>query len=257
MKVIGIDPAPVKNPTIFDGKNFEDTIPTNALKKYLSDLKNDHQDLLICWDAPLTSFSDAFMQKQKKNKDYDSNFYTRKIEYVIKYTLEENPPSGISTMPYGSCPHWTITQHCLGLPQLYDGYTAESLPFALITENNLPISGHHIVEVHPALALWAWLKNTQETGWHYKKDKEVFNNIKNSIRETLSLVTLPISNLDDIFNKIENDDHLDAFIAWALGALWLQDTNDIALIGNKESGALLLPKTPWSYELNNKITTDI
>lgn len=253
MKVIGIDPAPVKNPTIFDGENFEEKIPVNALKEYLNKLKNDHQNLLICWDAPLTSFSNVFIQKKSKKKAHDSNFYTREIEYVIKYILKENPPSGISTMPYGSCPHWTITQHCLGLPQLFDGYTAKSLPFVLITNNNLPTFGHHIVEVHPALALWTWLKNTQKTDWHYKKNKEAFNDIKNNIRAKLSLLAQPISNLDDIFTKIENDDHLDAFIAWALGTLWLQNTNEIVLTGNKESGALLLPQTDWSKELNHQI----
>jgi hypothetical protein len=254
MKVIGIDPAPVKNPTIFDGEMFEEKISASALKEYLLKLKQDHQDLLVCWDAPLTSFSNAYIQKDNKKKFHNSDFYTRKIEYIIKYELDQNPPSGISTMPYGSCPHWTITQFCLGLPKLFDGYSLEALPFSLITDNNVPTSGHHVIEVHPALALWAWLKNDNPSlGWQYKKNKKDFVRIKEDIYTKLLNFNIFEDRLDTIFTKIMNDDHLDAFLAWALGVLWLQRNDEIVLVGNKESGSILLPQSDWSKALNDKI----
>ncbi|MEZ7935313.1 MAG: hypothetical protein QMB67_10375, partial [Sulfurospirillum sp.] len=40
--------------------------------------------------------------------------------------------------------------------------------------------------------------------------------------------------------KDMNDDHLDAYIAWLLGTLWLK--NEVILVGNKNTGAMLLPK---------------
>lgn len=255
MIVIGIDPAPVKDTILFDGKVFH-PIPANKLRDYLSELKKKHQNLLLCWDAPLTSFSDTYLQKSKddKNKIDDSNFYTRKIEHIIKYEMKHKPHAGISTMPYASCPHWVITQHCLGLPQLFDEYRTVSRPFALITQNCPPLSGCHVIEVHPALALWGWLKSdTKTVSWKYKdkKDKKDFTRIREDIQIKLKAFDL-LGNLDSIFKKIEDDDHLDAFIAWTLGVLWLK-TNEVMLVGNRKSGAILLPQTQWSKELNDKI----
>lgn len=53
IKVIGIDPAPKKGLTIFDGTNFCQ-ISGADMKKYLGKAKLDRGSVLICWDAPLS-----------------------------------------------------------------------------------------------------------------------------------------------------------------------------------------------------------
>ena len=53
IKVIGIDPAPSKKSTIFDGKEFYQK-DCNELKKYLEEIKFEKGNVLICWDAPLS-----------------------------------------------------------------------------------------------------------------------------------------------------------------------------------------------------------
>lgn len=52
IKVIGIDPAPSKKSTIYDGEKFEHK-DYASLKKYLPEELEKNKKILICWDAPL------------------------------------------------------------------------------------------------------------------------------------------------------------------------------------------------------------
>jgi len=114
MKVIGIDPAPSKKTVIYNDIDGFTEIEADKLKKYLDDeFKNSEEDILICWDAPLTGGKPInFNQKIEKYNP----FYQRKIEQLINATVQVK---GISTMGYAGCPHWSITQYCLGLPQIF------------------------------------------------------------------------------------------------------------------------------------------
>ncbi len=52
------------------------------------------------------------------------------------------------------------------------------------------------------------------------------------------------------------DDHLDAYIAWLLGTLWLKIENEVLLVGNKNTGAMLLP-TDKKEEVSKKWQSEL
>ena len=265
MKVIGIDPAPSKETIIYSkDTGFISKQPTE-LKKYIDDLQGN--GVLLCWDAPLTA--SVFGSK--------IDFYTRPLEKIVN-TIDKNekdkkytrPPSGISTLGYAGCPHWVITQYCLDLPSVYNDESRGA--FKLVTDEptnkptKLNLSAPCIVEVHPALALWCWLNKDYDGGWHYKggnKKDEIIER-KNNLEALTDKLQNVISEFGEKIDtsKIKNDsggDFLDAYIAWLLGELWANETknkngeNAVILVGNRDTGAILLPNTDWSQELNRKL----
>lgn len=273
MKVIGIDPAPAKDTVIYDGEKFM-TKDAVALKKYLDDEVGE--DTLICWDAPLTGMAskdavckfEGYLKKwaesKKKKKPKWSPLEARILEKYI--VLRSDIPKGISTNSFSQCPHWTISQYCLGLPLINDEFKPpETLKtFKLITSQNerekLFSNKKNIVEVHPALALYLWLKEEKPIkddltfDWDYKKNKKTFNTLVEQLfkkPEKPQAIIEPedkengkykVSAIEDKVEKTMTDDHLDAYIAWLLGTLWLK--NEVILVGNKNTGAILLPNDP-------------
>jgi hypothetical protein len=219
IKFIGIDPAPVKKSTCFDGVNFG-YYNYNQLKEYLIEEKKCNDKLLICWDAPL-SFS--------LNIDSNaSDFYQRKIEFFFS-RKEYNTPKGISVRGYAGCPHWAITQYLLGLPKISNFEKNFCPPFDLIfNANNITKS---VTEVHPAVAIWLWCKD-EITDWEYKKNKTSLNSI---------IKVLKTKNIIGKSIEIKNDDELDAFVAWKLGKNWVEKTGEVAILGKNKTGSFLLP----------------
>lgn len=247
MKVIGIDPAPSKKTVIYDGEQFIEISAIELKKEYLDKVK---ADTLICWDAPLTGgMSENF-------EDGDSPFYQRRIEQLINKIMPK--VEGISTLPYAGCSHWAITQHCFGFPLINDEFKPmKQTPFKLIfnqDEQDKPFEGKYIVEVHPALALWLWLKDKVED-WNYKggtgknkktsaEKKEIIKKIITELNEKLSF-NVPL--------EIEKDDYLDAYIAWKLGDLWINEKKKVILVGNKNTGAMLLPNVDDAITLQENL----
>ena len=260
MRVIGIDPAPSKNTVIYLGEgDFVSKHPTE-LKNYIDDEKAK-SDVLLCWDAPLTTGKLTPGENDKKNKDY-SEFNWRKFEYIVNYTKDMDwniPPKGISTMGYAGCSHWVLTQYCLGLPTVYEKWNKNDLPFVLITTPTRPNNGSNIVEVHPALALWCLLsdkyKNEQE--WIYKNDKDEkiwpYKKDKSCLKDSMAIIKELAKKHGITCPDIESDDHLDAYIAWLLGRMWLDKKDDVILVGNGNTGAILLPNTEWSRSLAEEL----
>lgn len=251
MKVIGIDPAPSKRTVIYNDIDGFTEIEANKLKEYLDDeFKNSEEDILICWDAPLTGgMSENF-------EDGDNPFYQRRIEILINKIIPK--VEGISTLPYAGCSHWAITQHCFGLPQINDEFKPKKpTPFKLISsqdEQEKTFEGKYIVEVHPALALWLWLQNNVHD-WNYKggtgKKKRTSAQKREIIKEIITNLNKKLS--FGVPCDIEKDDHLDAYVAWLLGTLWLENENKVLLVGNKNTGAMLLPNVLMLQELCKKI----
>lgn len=264
MKVIGIDPAPAKDTVIYDGEKFIE-IPAIELKEYLEIFK---EDTLICWDSPLTGgLPTNFDQGEKEYNPFSQ----RKIEQLINEKVKQpnnKKVKGISTLPYAGCSHWAITQHCFGLPLINDEFASKTpIPFKLITSHNerekLSSKENYIVEVHPALAVLLWLMEEKEKldndKWDYKKNKEIFNILVKQLLTKIKKSPAIIEPKDDgdgkykvkvtvIKNKvgknsekIMKDDHLDAYIAWKLGTLWLEKGNEVLLVGNHDTGLMLLP----------------
>ncbi|MFW5983565.1 MAG: hypothetical protein ACOCQ4_03625 [bacterium] len=224
ISVIGIDPAPRKESTVFDGKNYKN-LKLEELQKYLEKLKSTvNEKILICWDAPL-------MNEIKENSK--ELYYFRPIDIklrniIYKKGVKIKNAEGASVMSFASCPHWTITRYLLGLPR-FSKYDCGNIPFNLITKNaeksNISKS---IVEVHPAVGIYAWLGKLEK----YKPNKSnVVKEIWNKLKEK-----------NNVFKDIDspkNDDELDAAIAYALGILWIQ--SDVVKLEGSESGAMLIP----------------
>ncbi len=242
MKVSGIDPAPRKGLSIFDGADHEVAIEDAADK--LADLAvDDHR--LVCWDAPLTGPPSSVVGGAAAA---GPAFSQRPIEsfFSCKRTGFKTP-KGISVLPYSGCPHWALTRCLLGLPRVgrFD-LPVESLPFQLATCNDeRPAYGRHVVEVHPAVALWLWCREGRSAtaSCHYKNERDpaVLLELWDILRKVPAVATV-LYEVQDIVPK--SDDQLDARIAYALGRLWLDDPLSVLLLGNADTGAFLVPNVP-------------
>ncbi|MGB1248314.1 MAG: hypothetical protein ACPG4Z_05480 [Chitinophagales bacterium] len=129
MKAIGIDPAPGKNSTVCYIDENEKIIIRDLTHSCLqSFLANLEKEVIISWDAPLTSGS------KNATPDFKKGVFTkRKIEkFFTKKEYEFQTPKGISIRGYCGCPHWTITKFMLGYP-IIGGYdNANNQDFELI-----------------------------------------------------------------------------------------------------------------------------
>ncbi len=225
--VIGIDPAPSRDSTIFDGKYFDQKC-YKKLHEYINDLKQSKSKILICWDAPL-SFGIGNCTDEKA-----SPLYQRKIEYFFSRKNGKKTPTGISVRGYAGCPHWTISQYILGYPKIGAFDQKFNPPFNLIFDKNKITKS--VTEVHPAVAIWFWCinKKAKLNNWNYKKDSSTFKKILEILvsKEIIS---------QEVKKKIENDDQLDAYIAWKLGDEWIKNNRNVEILGDNNTGSFLLP----------------
>ena len=230
MKVVGIDPAPKRGLTVFDGTDQH--IPPSDAADFMRDLESE-PDVLICWDAPLTGPSQVALNGN--GVGFESDFTQRPIESFFRQQKTGfKTPKGISVRGYSGCPHWTITRSLVGLPRVgpYDRELDE-IPFRLATSNEpKPGSGRWIVEVHPAVAAWLWCRESWEHDtWEYKNEEGARRAISERLKEIVPFET----------KGARNDDELDARIAFALGSIWLA-SSDVFLLGDLGVGTLLLPE---------------
>lgn len=243
IQIIGIDIAPGKKSTIYDGNCYQH-MSADALSNYLISLQNDkNKTVLLCWDAPLTG-------PQTTTRD---NYFFRSGDFTKRIIEKEyyNVPKGISVMGYASCPHWTITKFLTGYPIIGDYCIKENLPFTLVTNEKTELVNNkkYIVEVHPALSIWLLMKDIvdHEQNWVYKKmDEFELNNFITDFKATLETI-LP-KDFWECINVVnpQNDDELDAYTAWLMGYLWVSKIklNNIRItpVGNREKGCIILPQ---------------
>ena len=227
IKVIGVDPAPSKKTTIFDGEKFE-YLKFKQLIEYLNGLKSDEGRVLICWDSPL-SF----------DVENNSPFTKREIEKFFTRKEFEKTPKGISVNGFSNCPHWAISQYVIGYPIIQRAGSRMENPFNLVF--NLNDINKSITEVHPAVAIWLWLRedDRSEVGWRYKRDKSVFKEIVEKLKKK-KIINFKI--------EIKNDDELDAYISWKLGSEWCNESNQVDILGNNKTGSFLLPNQKEVFE---------
>ena len=236
-RVLSIDPAPGKKSTIFDGRQFRNCKP-EELRNYLGRIQ---PGTLICWDAPLTGPRDP------EHAGKHGDFTQRPIDsFFVRGATRFKAPKGISVLPYGGCPHWTITRSLLGLPRVgpYDrGY--DELPFRL-----LPQAGDSrdlrpaVVEIHPAVAIWLWCRNPERADWRYKKSDALRAELLDMICERTGFP------FDDDLRKrmIHDDDNLDAAVGYILGKLYIAESGRVVILGTRETGAMLLPQVDHLVE---------
>lgn len=228
MRVIAIDPAPSKPSTVFDGRFRR--LAVNELAHLLRSVASDHATL-VCWDAPLTGPRDPAVPGA-----WPQDYSQRLIEqFFSRYATGFKTPAGISVRPYSGCPHWALSRALIGLPRVgpWDLPEAE-LPFRPLLEGKQPPNpGAYVVEVHPAVALWLWCSPLRpaEASWDYKKDSGVFSELRDML--------LHLTRLPDI--SPQDDDELDALVAYVLGIKWLSQDGSVVLLGNRSSGSFLVP----------------
>ena len=243
IKVIGVDPAPSKGSTVFDIDNGFQTLETKCLDGYLKNQMTKNEKILVCWDAPLVNW----------NKPFENNFFSRSIErffqthyFPLQNTKNVKKIDGVSVLGYAACSHWTISQYCLGFP-IISQYDKSKKPFELITENSQEISRHSVVEVHPAVAIYFWLGKDKMKP--YKgKSKKVIDNLWSELIEVDCF-----SQYKNMEKHPNNDDQLDALVAYVLGIEWTKkDPQTVKLFGNNLTGSFLLPVTDLTNELCTK-----
>ena len=231
MRVIGIDVGPAKGGHIYEGGDRVCSKCPKCLSEFLDGIQDD---VLIAWDAPLTACTDPDGQLIK------SELTQRMIEAFFS-TGKYKAPRGVSVLPYSQCPHWTMSRRMLGLPRIGPHDSVVGLPFTLIVrDDDPPKVGRNIVEVHPALALWLWLKDVRPGPWSYKKkESQTRERIWELVRTRFGSV-LP-KDLCFAGGEVPNDDELDAVSAWLLARCWLFKQN-VSLLADNQTGALLLPR---------------
>lgn len=233
MRVVAIDPAPRGGLTIFDGQDRH--VPIREASAYIRDLSRE-DDVLVCWDAPLTGPSRAALNGGDGSLPAD--FTQRPIDsFFSRKSTSFKTPAGISVLPYSGCSHWTITRHLLGLPRVgpWDlGFDA--LPFELACDQEKrPIRGKWVVEIHPAVAAWLWCRDQWVLdSWKYKKNTAVREELWRRL----------VNELPQLFESLEaplDDDQLDARIGYALGQLWVADSDRVVLLGDLDQWTFLVP----------------
>jgi len=130
---------------------------------------------------------------------------------------------------------------------IYDA-DAGQLPFRLESDDaKRPTSGRHIVEVHPAVAIWLWCRWRREANdsFFYKTDPHVRTDVWESL--------LRVRSVRSVLSRVRavpptSDDELDARVAYALGRLWLDEPESVVLLGSADAGAFLVPRVAGIVE---------
>lgn len=177
--ILGVDPASSRGATVFDGTRFH-RLRSGEIAGHVLRSPNT----LVCWDAPLTG------PPNEASQCFEGDLCTRVIEKYVgggevrwtddeghlvprsqswrpKSTSAEAPPKGISVRGFAGLSHWTITRRVLGLPRVgpYDA-PLEALPARLLVGASAsppPPDPERpsVVEVHPAVGLWLWLRGVE------------------------------------------------------------------------------------------------
>ena len=218
-------------------------VPSWEMRRILDDLK---PPVLLCWDAPLTG-----PRSVEEAGSGDRDFSQRRLEsFFRRKETGFKTPKGISVLPYAGCPHWTISRSVLGLPRVgpWDA-DFDRLPFHLLPGNPREASGVVVsqlthscaVEIHPAVAAWLWCKDAAQLrgkGWEYKGSGEDETLIDQMWEVILGRCD---DGLQSTLRKPEIADEFDAAVGYILGVKWLRGDEDVVLLGDRETGAMLLP----------------
>ncbi len=212
--IVGVDPAPSKDTVICHGEGCFDRVPPQVLRAWFYELLENHENVLIAWDSPLGFDSD--------------DFYDRKIDRAARKWIASLVEKGriedkaVNAKQFAALPHWTISCHAVGHP-----FGNSPGRLRLVDFIN---KGHCLVEVHPAVALAVW--------WTARRISEPLKRYKNNKNETAQIAKKlgfpAAAGLDD--------DHLDAYMAFRLGKMLVQE--EARWVGSSIFGGYVLPVCP-------------
>lgn len=252
--VIGVDPAsgakgsviycPLSHPEKLQPTQNSKCSPPfyrldgREMTEYIQKIKEEN--VLVAWDAPLTG----------TGENHDQSQTTRAIERLLSREIKE---SGVNTRGYAMLSHWVVSRRVLGLPRVgpYD-LSLNRLPLKLITfEEEGLAAGAHVVEVHPTVAMYCWLTEDFQP---YKGSKLNAESKRRAIQANQkALAKKPALAALNPDKAMQNDDELDAYLAYALGHLWLQGNHKVFFLGNAEQGGILLPNSKYTETLRAKL----
>jgi hypothetical protein len=251
-RVVGVDPAPANKSTVCfsckSGLAFRD-LKHQELLYFIQSCEEEFK-VLVVWDAPLTG---PPMLDHSSTKKYSEGYFTKR--WIEKYFTNRSgckTPTGINTRSFSGLSHWTITKAFTGLPLLGPYCQKDQLPFNHLVSAKTELSEDkpNIVETHPAVAIYLWLKVTiklnDSSDWTYKGKSGEKKEIK---KTNLELFTTSLKSkiekmleLDFSNTSIENDNKLDAFAAWALGCFFTEGKKDeVQILGDSCTGSMILP----------------
>ena len=242
MRIVAVDAAPGKRSTVFDGRDFKN-MDARCLKAYLSRIRRQNNEMLLCWDAPLTGPRDA--DDTGRRGDYTQ----RPIETFFRRKEGCKTPQGVSVRGYSGCPHWTITRSLLGLPRVGTFDAAyDELPFDLLPNGCSPRNWAHVVaEIHPGVAAWLWCRDERlgDVSWNYKTDEVVR-------AEMWEIIRSKATGAWKGGPQPKNDDEFDAAMGYILGRGLVEGGDCVVrvmMLGNRQTGSFLLP---YSRSLHEK-----
>jgi hypothetical protein len=228
IQLVGIDPGSGKGLMVWMDDAARKKKPLNA-KAWISQLRENHKDLLICWDSPLSFNSELTLSY-------------RSVEKVLKVQVgewvedEQIERKAVSVQPFCGCSHWVISCEALGQPFARSGI--EPIPIATSVED-VKQGGEWLIESHPAvaMAIW-WIDGEYDDPFPiYKPHKQ---DVCKHIAETLGFQELCA--LEEV-----TDDMLDAYVAHRLAQQFM--TGQSQWIGDHLNGGFILPvsaETTWS-----------
>lgn len=266
--VIGIDPASGKGSYVFapdvpdpagkSGAGIDRTMTPSELREMLPSRRATTRTLstpfgvdscLECWDAPLTGppYPDAddpgvmTIRQIEVKKESDNGYF----EDVAKWAKDNE---GVALRPYSGLSHWVISRNLLGLPRtgIYDAPYSEIPLYPVFSKNALRHYRFAVTEVHPALAIAAWLKEefikykNLKADAHLEKADVIAKSLEWIWRQLRERVNFSSATCFDWTSTPKTDDALDARVAWLLGHLWLQGSS-VQIIGNEQDGTFLIP----------------
>ena len=239
MHVISIDPAPSKPAVVCDGAFRR--VAAADLPGFCRTLA-ERRDVLLLWDAPLTGPpADGTIPPSAYSQRTAERFFSRAATGY-------KTPRGISVLPYAGCPHWAITRASLGLPVCGRyGLPLDALPFRLTTDAaDIAAGGRFVVESHPAVAAWLWLRVVDEPdrAWAYKGAKaavgivEMWAALRAAWAATLSPAVLRTV---EALPEPQDDDELDAAVGWVLGSALAAGDPAADILGDGVTGGFAVP----------------
>ncbi len=225
-QIIGIDPAPSKDVLLHSGENWQRLAPTEV-RKYIANCVRSNPATLIAWDAPLS---------------FDPNdLYDRTVDKVVRAWAKSNVRDGRfqeksdNARCFAGLPHWVVSCVTLGLPFGTPPSGLQLAPEAPDRLGKAPLA----IEVHHAVALGAW--------WLESCCTDPFPRYKGNatackrIAEALSFP--PESGADD--------DHLDSFVAYRLGELFV--LGKAHWLGSSSTGGYVMPDCAATTELAHQL----